>query len=87
MAHAAIGAPATEWADGMYDTSLVSIQELACLIGLPSRGKSRYVGESFTHTHNRPGTCQQVFHRELNQIVMAEMGGDHFNIGWDQICQ
>jgi len=71
----------------MYGASLVRIKELARLIGLPLKGKSSYARPFFPHTHNRARTCQQVFHRELNQIVIAEMDSDHFNIGWDQICR
>jgi hypothetical protein len=87
LAHAAIKMPATEWTDSVYGASLVHVQELARLIGLPLRDKSRYARQFFPHTHNRARTCEQILHRELNQIVIAEMSGDDFNIGWDQICR
>jgi len=87
LAHVAIKAPATEWTDSMYDASLVRIKELARLIEFPLRDKSRYARQFLPHFHNRARACQQILHCELNQIVIAEVSGDHFNIGWDQICR
>jgi len=85
LAHAVIKILAAKWTDSMYGASLVRIKELARLIWLPLRNKSRYARQFFPHTYNRARACQQILHRELNRIVVAEIAGDNFNIGWDQI--